>query len=131
MTDHPPRSALVREYWRRVHEGELPVPRCRDCDDAFFPPRARCPYCLGADLELVASSGMGRVYSYTVVHLEYHPDWGPKTPYVNALVELDNGPVVFANVVDCDPEDVDVGTRVEVTFDAPVDDRTLPLFVPA
>jgi len=128
MTDGAPRSSLEREYWVRVADGELAVPVCRDCEETFFPPRARCPSCLGGNLELTATGGTGRVYSYTVVHLDYHPDWGGEAPYVNALVSLDDGPVVFANVVNCDPADVDVGTPVEVTFADPVGTGTLPLF---
>lgn len=128
-TEDPLHWPIVTSYLDAAADGRLTVPVCADCGETFFPPRAACPHCLSASVDLRESSGEGVVYSYSIVHLEYHPTWGDETPYVNALVDLDDGPVVFANVVDCDPDDVDVGLPVEVRF-ASVDGRPLPVFAP-
>ena len=52
-------------------------------------------------------------------------------PYVAAVVELDEGPRLMTNVVDCDVDAVAVGMPVEVTFRAIDDDVTVPVFRPA
>jgi uncharacterized OB-fold protein len=120
---------VVTAYLDHAAEGRLAVPECRDCGETHFPPRVVCPYCLSSALDLRESAGEGTVYSFSVVHLDYHPEWGDETPYVNALVDLDDGPVVFANLVGCDPETVAVDDPVTVTFRR-VGDRTLPMFTP-
>lgn len=129
-TEDPLHWPLVVSYLDAAADGRLVVPGCADCGEAFFPPRAVCPYCLSSSVDLRESAGEGTVYAYSVVHLEYHPTWGEETPYVNALVDLDDGPVVFGNLVDCDPDDIEVGLPVEVRFE-PVDGRPLPMFAPA
>jgi uncharacterized OB-fold protein len=49
---------------------------------------------------------------------------------VVALVELDEGVRFLSNVVGVAPEDVAVGTAVQVTWEALSDGRHLPLFTP-
>lgn len=120
---------LVEDYLDHAADGRLVVPECGDCGETHFPPRVVCPYCLSSSLGLRESAGDGVIYSFSIVHLDYHPTWGTAAPYVNALVDLDDGPVVFANVVDCNPSDLAVGDAVAVTFEA-VDGQTLPMFAP-
>ncbi|USZ73609.1 Zn-ribbon domain-containing OB-fold protein [Natronosalvus halobius] len=119
---------IVSEYLEHAADGRLVFPVCADCGESHFPPRVACPHCLSADVDLRESAGTGIVYSYTVVHVDYHPTWGERTPYCNALVELDDGPIVFGNVVDCDPDQVSVGAPVTVDF-TDVVGTTLPVFV--
>ena len=52
------------------------------------------------------------------------------SPYVVALVELDEGPRLMTNVVGCPPESVTVGMPVQVTWEPLSDGRNLPLFEP-
>lgn len=117
MTDDPLRWTLVDEYWERVADREYAVPLCEDCGETFFPPRPQCPYCLSTAMRLEPSDGAGTVHTYTVVHRSYDRAWGDRTPYVNALVALDDGPVVFGNLVDCDPAEVGVDMPVAVGFE--------------
>ncbi|WP_411965886.1 Zn-ribbon domain-containing OB-fold protein [Haloferax sp. YSMS24] len=128
-TADPLHWPLVTEYLDYAADGRLMVPECRDCEEAHFPPRVVCPYCLSSSVELRESDGHGTLYSFSVVHLEYHPTWGNETPYVNALVSLDDGPTVFANVVDCDPASLSVGDSLTVTFEA-IEEQLLPMFRP-
>ena len=119
---------IVSEYFDHAENGEFAVPVCGDCGESHFPPRVACPHCLSADVDLRESDGTGTIYSYTVVHVDYHPMWGEQTPYCNALIDLDDGPVVFGNVVDCAPEAVSVGAAVSVGFEE-IDGTTFPMFV--
>jgi len=127
----PPTSELTRPYWEAARRGELVVQRCAACDERAFPPRARCPRC-GADaLAWAPVSGRGHVYSYTVAHRAPHPVFAGQLPLVVAIVELEEGPRLFTNVVGCDPAAVEVGMPVEVGFE-PIDDSemVLPVFTP-
>jgi len=80
--------------------------------------------------------GTGSVYTFSIVHKNDLPPFNERVPYVAAIVELDEGPRLMTNVVDCDVDDVTVGMPVEVTFRA-IDETgsddegvTIPVFRP-
>lgn len=123
------RWPLVSAYLDHAAEEQLTIPECEDCNESHFPPRTLCPYCLSPSISLRESDGAGTVYAFTIVHVEYHPFWDEQTPYINALIDLDDGPIMFSNLIDCDPQAVDVGDVVSVTFED-VEGEMLPMFVP-
>jgi len=136
MSDYPgPVPVPMPEmapYWAAARRHELQIPFCVPCGAFFFYPRAACPTCLSPEIEWRRASGRGRLHTFTLVHR------GPKgfpldTPYVLAVVELDEGPRVMTNLVDVDatPEAVRIGMPVEVTFADVSDEIGLPRFRPA
>ena len=60
-------------------------------------------------------SGKGRVFTHTVIRF---PSEGFKryAPYVIGIVQLDEGPKVTSQIVDCHPEDVYISMPVEACF---------------
>ena len=104
-------------FWEQACRGQLVLQRCRRCQAFQFYPRAVCHRCLGEELEWVPSAGTGHVYSFSVVHRPPNPAYAPDVPYVVAIVELDEGVRMMANVVDCEPDRVYIGMRVAVTFE--------------
>ena len=91
--------------------GRLRGSRCPACGAHFFPPREICSRCLG-ELEAVALSGRGTVYTYTVIH-QGPP--GFEAPYVLAYVDLPEGVRVLGQV-EVAPEEARIGTEVELTL---------------
>ena len=105
--------------------------RCRNCGIIRFYPRALCPDCLSSDTVWVRCSGKGTVYSYTVTFQNHAKGFRERLPYVLAYVELEEGPRVLTNIVDCAVDTVRIGMAVEVTFEDITDAVTLPKFRPA
>jgi uncharacterized OB-fold protein len=101
------------------------VPKCRSCGHVWFPTYARCPACLGRDVEWIVASGHGEVFAFTVFHRPYVRSFADDVPYHVALVRLDEGPFIYGNVVE---GAVAVGLPVEVVFDDVADDVALPRF---
>ena len=126
----PYNAELSGPFWQAAKRHELVMPRCKTCADLFFYPRELCPHCLSQDLEWVQVSGQGRVYSYTVVHQPAHSAFREDAPYVYAMVQLDEGPRLIANIVSCPIEDVKIDMRVTVTFDDVTPEVTLVRFRP-
>jgi uncharacterized protein len=62
--------------------------------------------------EINALSGLGEVYSYTVV-TEAPEGYEEYSPYILALVKLDDGPLLTAQITDIEGEP-EIGMRVEV-----------------
>jgi hypothetical protein len=87
-----------------------------------------CPACHSLNREYMVASGVGEVYSYVVHH--HPPVPGRTPPFVVAVVELPEGVRVVGNVIDCAPEEVRIGTPVELTFQRMDDELTLPQWRP-
>ena len=105
--------------------------RCQDCQAYQFYPRGICAGCWSSDVRWVPSSGRGTVWTFTVTRQNRTPGFAEETPYVLALVELEEGVKMFTNVVGCDPGDVAIGMPVEVTFVQATDQVSIPYFKPA
>lgn len=116
-------------YWAGAAEGKLMLNECRDCGLVYYYPRANCPDCFSDDVAWTEAAGTGEVYSFSVAKtMSGWPD--ADLPLVVAYVELDEGPRMIANV-DADPEDIEIGTRVEVFFaETDTEDVAIPLFTP-
>jgi uncharacterized OB-fold protein len=111
----PPRDDGDEEFWTATTEGRLLLRRCDACGTVIWYPRPICPSCHSTDTSWTDASGMGTVYSFTVVRRGVGR-FATAVPYVFAYVELAEGPRVMTNVVDCDPETVYIGMPVELVF---------------
>ena len=118
-------------YWEKCKQHELWLRKCNTCNKTYFYPRDFCPLCHGKDVEWVRSSGKGTLYTYSIVHRST-PPFRDDTPYVIAIVELEDGTCMPTNLVqpEPDPENIQIGMPVEVVFEDITDTISLPKFRP-
>ncbi|MBD0273530.1 MAG: Zn-ribbon domain-containing OB-fold protein [Acetobacteraceae bacterium] len=127
----PQPTPETRFFWDGARAGELRLQRCPACGGkAYFPPRPFCPACGSRDVEVFSASGRARLHSYVIHH---RPAPGFTPPYAIAVVELEEGPRMMTNIVDCPqtPEALGLDMPLEVAFTPMDDEITLPLFRPA
>lgn len=125
----PPSNPDTAPYWQAAREERLLMQRCRACGHVRFPPSHLCPKCHGADGDWAELSGRGSVASFTVMRRAPTPAYAARVPYVLALIDLDEGPRMMANVLGDDALGVAIGDRVEVVFEARGEDGfKLPQF---
>ena len=117
-------------YWAAAFNGELRMQQCGDCRHVRFPPSILCPRCLSERAEWVKLSGRGTVFSWIVVHQSQHPAFNADTPYNVAIIELEEGPRLHTNIVECTNDEIHIGMPVEVVFQKVNDDTALPKFRP-
>ncbi len=111
-------------YFRAAADGHLTVRRCTACDAVLHVPVAYCRHCGGFEGRWAEVSPTGRIYSYTVVTHQVHPDF--PVPYTVILVELDDLPEVrLVGRLDGRP-DVFIGQPVVAEFAPLSDDAALP-----
>jgi hypothetical protein len=125
----PAPDPLTQPYWDAAAERRLIVQRCLACGHHQHYPRGHCTRCWRTELDWTESSGRGTVHSFTVVRRTREPGFADAVPYVYALIDLEEGARLAANVVELEAEDVQVGMPVRVAFRrrGPV---SLPLFAP-
>lgn len=116
-------------YWDGAKAGKLLLKACPSCDKAFFPPRPFCPKCGSRDVEIRQASGNGTLFSYVINHM---PAPGYEPPFTVAIVMLEEGVKMMANIVEClsDPSALDLDMPLEVTFEQR-GDVSVPQFRPA
>jgi len=104
----------IPRHWRLKQQryslvGEV----CPHCENKIFPPRDICPNCGGEARTLYTFSGKGEVYSYTTIY-EAPAGFDAGAPYTVALVKLEEGPLVTAQLTDLDEKPVEIGMPVEM-----------------
>lgn len=107
-------STQIARHWRlNAQRYGLVGEVCPTCDGKIFPPRDVCPHCAENAETPYQFSGRGEVYSHTTI---YSAPEGYETyaPYTVALVKLEEGPLVTAQLTDVDPQSVQIGMPVEM-----------------
>ncbi|MFN8103575.1 MAG: enoyl-CoA hydratase-related protein [Acidimicrobiia bacterium] len=124
----PELDGFAADFYGFCREGELRFQRCKACGVWRHVPREMCAECGSFDWEWARSSGRGTVFSWTVVERALHPEFAKDTPYAAVVVEMEEGPRLISQVVDCDPADLEIGMAVDVVFEEVTHDVTLPKF---
>lgn len=123
-TDNP----ITKPFWDGCREHRLMVQRERDTGTVHWPPKPA--YWKGGNLQWVAASGHGEIYSYVVGYEPFLPAFHDLLPHIMVLVQLDEGPRLVGYMVNCRPEEMAFGMRVRVVFKQLTDKVTLPVWEP-
>ncbi len=104
----------IARYWRTQNQryglvGEV----CDKCGAKLFPPRDVCPECTKPAATPFVFSGRGEVYSYSTVH-QAPQGFEEYVPYTVALVKLEEGPLVSAQLTDVERDEISIGMPVEM-----------------
>ena len=105
-----------RTYSNALKNNNLMGLKCRACGSVTCPPRLACQDCASTDLDVVNLSGNGTIKTYTTTHI------APlgrevEAPYTIVMVELAEGPWISGNLIDIDPNQVDmhiIGRKVRL-----------------
>ena len=98
---------LYQQRYRLVGE------ECEKCGVRIFPPRDVCPSCEAPAQAPFEFSGRGEVYSYSTVY-QAPQGFEEFVPYTVAMVRLEEGPLVSAQLTDVDADALQVGMPVEM-----------------
>lgn len=105
-----------RTYSDALKKNKLLGLKCNDCGNITCPPKMTCQECAGTDLEIVELSGKGKIVTFTQTFVA--PQGREcEVPYTVILVELDEGPWIMGNLIDIDPDKVNmelIGKKVSL-----------------
>lgn len=109
----------VARFWREIPQRyNLIGNKCEECGQVFFPPRESCPKCRRKSMGKIKEirlTGKGEIITYSIIHVGPE-EFEEQVPYPIAVIQLDEGPRITAQIVDCDIQDVKIGMKVESTF---------------
>lgn len=89
---------VAQPYWQGLAEGALNYQSCESCGHRWLPARAHCPHCLSDKIAWSPAQGRASLISWVVFHRAYHPAFSDQIPYAVAIVELEEGPRMFARL---------------------------------
>ncbi len=121
----------TEEFWRATKKRRLLIQECQNCNTLIFYPRKYCPECWSVDLGWREASGKAKVYTFAIMRDMVEPQFMPDLPYVLAMVDLQEGIRMMTQIVECEPEAVEIGMDVDVIFQDITDQHALPLFRPS
>jgi uncharacterized OB-fold protein len=104
-----PATGADLHYRAQLDQGNFVIQRCTSCRHSVFYPRMICPHCGSDQLEWFMPSGLGTVYSTTIVRRKAE-DGGD---YNVALIDLKEGVRMMSRVEGMPPEAVAIGMSVQ------------------
>jgi len=113
-----------REYLDFLDRGKFMIQRCRDNGAHVFYPRVAEPRSGSTNLEWVEASGLGTVYSTTVVRAK-----PPAQNYNIVLIDLQEGVRMMSRVEGIAPEIVRIGLKVKAKI-VRQDEQPVVIFEP-
>lgn len=122
-------NETTRPYWYAASQGKFLLQRCTSCATFIHYPRPWCSICWSTELEWVEGSGRGRVVTFTVVHQPPFESYA-EVPYVLAVVKLEEGPQMMANVLGIEPARMRIDLPVRVCFEEREQGFRIPQFEP-
>ncbi|MBD3204686.1 transcriptional regulator [Candidatus Woesearchaeota archaeon] len=114
----------VPQIWRKIPQFyNLYGKKCSSCNKLYFPPRDICVECGDHKLENFKFRGKGNIITYTIIRTPLSDPEGElidrparEIPYILAVIELEEGPRLTSEIVDCSPDEVKIGKKVESVF---------------
>lgn len=119
---------ITKPYWEAAKRHVLVMQKCSNCGYYNYPPKPICERCNSERVSFEPVSGLGKIYSYTIMNVSRVPSF--EIPYMNIVVELEEqaGLLIITNLLDSDPQKVKLGSPVEVVFEEISDNVSLPQF---
>ena len=119
----PVLPGIIHEATSSDDQSYLIGSKCTACGRTFFPKQSVCRVCMRNDtMEETALSTRGKIDTFTVVHVAPK---GFKAPYIQAFVDLPEGPRIFSLITGCEPSEnaLKTGTEVELVIDKITEDE--------
>ncbi len=123
-------------YWEGLKNEEIWLQRSKATGKFQFYPRQISisdPESGSCGVEWVQVSGNAELFTFSIVHAAPHMGWVGETPYITALVQLEEDVIVPTNIVGIEPEPeaLQIGMALKPVFDHNEGRQTLLKFTPA
>ena len=128
----PEPTPVSQPFWDGLAQRRILVQFSPSLGRYVFYPRTLAPGTLADDLEWREIDGAGTLYTFTVARRPTGPPWADAVPQLLAVVQWDAGPRISTELVETDPDGIQIGMRVHpVFYDLPEAGITLLKYRPA
>lgn len=107
---------MAVSYWReRDRYYRILGSKCQNCNAESFPPLYRCRKCGSDKLSDHEMPQEGKILAYTLLR-DPMTGFEDHDPMPIALIELNNGVRIVAQLADTPPDQISVGSKVRAVF---------------
>ena len=117
-------------FWEGTRRRELILQRCNGCGKSWFPIGPACPHCFSMSWKWDKMSGRGTLHNFVVFHKAWTKWFQPRVPYAVVQIQLEEGPRLTTNFLECELKDIRIGMPVEAVYEDITSDITLIQFRP-
>lgn len=125
------RNEATEAFFDAAAKGQFLLLRCRPQGHFCRPQATVCGECGSTDFDHVPAAGGVRLVSWVVVPDRPAPGQDPGEPNLPAIVEFDEGPWWWSKLVDADPDTLQAGMPLRLTFESAEGAEAVPVFSPA
>lgn len=115
----------IEEFYQRCLSKTLYLTKCNGCQSIYGSPRTLCPKCGSGDLTWTPSKGIGKLVTWTVIHVA-PPEFQEMTPYIIGIVELEEGGRLLSLIKRIEPEKLREGLKLKVNYELEETGREWP-----
>ncbi|MBL4906216.1 MAG: OB-fold domain-containing protein [Sneathiella sp.] len=108
----PQAKGLAAHYQDGLKTGQIRLQSCVTCQTTWHYPRPACPGCGSRSYQWIMASGTGIINTFTIVHHAPTPELKSETPYVVAMIDLEEGARMTGTVIGMAPLDCQIGDPV-------------------
>lgn len=105
-------DSQVKQFWENLAQNKFTTTKCPKCG-YLWPPKTTCPTCGDKACEWVELKGSGEIYAVTKVGAA-PPAYKSMIPYILAIGQLEEGPLVVARVENAQFEKLKIGTPIQI-----------------
>ncbi len=114
----------IEQFYTFCSQKKLMGVKCEGCNALYAIPKPLCIKCGSKKLSWIPLKGVGKLASYTVVHVP-HPRFQNEAPYILGVVELEEGVKLLARIKNVKLEDIKIGMPLKVDFEK-IESETWP-----
>ena len=118
-----------KTYWEAAKSNKLMIQHSIDTNEYFLYSKQLTNAQDSNNIEWKEVSGLGEIYSYTVIHASAGPAFANEVPYVVASITLNEGARIISNIITNNIDDISIGDKVKTIFDKQDDEFTIPKFI--
>lgn len=107
--------SFSKPFWDGTREKKLVIQYCKDSKKYQFFPRPTSIYTGKRNLEWREVTGNGVIYSFTITRRTRPPFRGHE-PFAIAMVELDEGVRIMADLINVTEDQIKIGMKVKPTW---------------
>jgi uncharacterized OB-fold protein len=106
----------IEQFYAFCSQKKLMGVKCEECGALYAIPKPLCLKCSSKKLSWVPFKGVGKLASYTIVHIP-HPRFQNEAPYILGVIELEESVKLLARIKNVKPEDIKIGMPLKVDFE--------------
>jgi uncharacterized OB-fold protein len=106
----------IEQFYKNIGQKKLTGGKCRKCGKIHVPPRPLCDKCLSMEFEWVELPQVGKLLTYTVIHVA-PPQFQSMVPYAVGIVQMENGVKLPGIIKNTPLEKIRIGMLLKMEFE--------------